>query len=769
VPNHKFPLSRRTVLPIVAALLFTAHTFAATHKLLHSFNPGGADGADPYAGLIADAADNLYGTTTQGGPDNAGTVFQLSPNGDGSWTEKVLHSFNFNYVDGRRPYASLILDAAGNLYGTTIYGGIRDAGTVFELSPNGDGSWTEKVLHSFGDENDGWAPQAALVLDSNGNLYGTTQYGGIHFCNGASCGTVFELSPREDGGWSEKVLHSFGNGSDGAGPVGSLIFDGAGNLYGTTSGGGIHNGCSGGCGTVFELTPREGGSWSETILHNFGHRDGTVPQAGLIFDATGNLYSTTSQGGIYDGGTVFSMQPRQGGGWTVTVLYNFNQEQNGGGPVGTLVMDRAGNLYGATSYGGSFYDYGAVFELKRRQGGGWTEAVLHSFGAPSDGSMPQAGLIIDAAGNLYGTTMVGGTYNWGAVFSLTPGQDGSWTESVLYSFNNRGRDGSLPGSGLLFDPAGNLYGTTIAGGIHTGCYYFAGCGVVYKLTPEQDGGWAKRVIHSFGNGNDGQTPSSGLIMDAAGNLYGATEYGGSNLGGAVYELIPQQDGSYTESVLHSFGDYSDGQYPGGSLVFDAAGKLYGTTSMGGIHETCQLESTCGTVFQLSPRPGGGWSETVLHSFGGGEDGSIPGAGLTLDASGNLYGTTSQGGLHDGGTVFELSPRQGGGWLETVLHSFNGDDGGAPASELIFDAAGNLYGTTLQGGIHDSGTVFELSPRQGGGWTETVLHSFGKGTDGSRPAGGLVFDNAGNLYGATQSGGVYTYTGTVFKLSPSADG
>ncbi len=271
-------------------------------KVLHSFGHG-TDGTLPRGGVVLDAAGNLYGTTFEGGIHGVGTAFELSPQADGVWTETVLHSFNG--ADGWFPEAGLIFDTAGNLYGTTGLGGIHEFGTVFELSPREGGGWAEKVLHSFNENGvDGSLPYASLIFDVAGNLYGTTYYGGIHTCEGHYCGTVFELSPK-DGGWSEKLLHSFGNGTDGTLPQSSLAIDAAGNLYGTTYYGGIHA-----AGVAFELSPREGGGWTETVLHSFGNgNDGADPQAGMIY-VDGNLYGTTYFGGGEDGfGTVFEITP----------------------------------------------------------------------------------------------------------------------------------------------------------------------------------------------------------------------------------------------------------------------------------------------------------------------------------------------------------------------------------------------------------------------------------------------------------------------------
>ncbi len=403
--------------------------------------------------------------------------------------------------------------------------------------------------------------------------------------------------------------------------------------------------------------------------------------------------------------------------------------------------------------------------------------VLHSFGNGTDGAQLFTGMIFDTAGNLYGVTFRGGIYNehgdggLGTVFELMPQPDGSWTEKVLHSFGH-GQDGFFPVGGLVMDAAGNLYGTTESGGFHNTCNL--GCGTVFELMPQEDGSWTEKVLHSFGNGTDGIFPEAGLVMDAAGNLYGTTTAGGihdcSNDGlfcGTVFELSPRGDGTWTERVLHSFGGGQDGLGPRAGVTFDSAGNLYGTTFKGGIHNTCYGE-TCGTVFELSPNGSGGWTERVLHSFNlNGTDGYLPYGGVILDTAGNLYGTTYGGGIHDQcglgcGTVFELSPRQDGGWTEKVLHSFNNRDGANPAASLVFDISGNLYGTTQMGGVDQAGAVFELTPNGRGGWTDRVLHNFSE--DGSYPYSNLILDATGNLYGTAYGGGINLY-GIVFEITP----
>jgi uncharacterized repeat protein (TIGR03803 family) len=388
----------------------------------------------------------------------------------------------------------------------------------------------------------------------------------------------------------------------------------------------------------------------------------------------------------------------------------------GGYPKAGLVFDSNGNLYGMTSLGGR-KDTGVVFKLTPNPDGSWKEKVLYSFCALtncSDGASPIFGdLVFDAAGNLYGTTSEGGivgcgsdnSVGCGVVFQLTPNADGSWTESVLHSFCAHCGDGNGPEGGLIFDPAGNLYGTARFGGTSEGCGG-SGCGTVFRLAPNSDGSWTESVLYNFPGSN--YSPGPYLIFDQGGNLYGATSANGN--GGTVFRLTPNADGSWTESALHHFSGGSDGQNPWAGLIFDPAGNLYGTTTEGGNLNYCN-GGGCGVVFKLTHNPDGSWREKVLYSFTGGRDGSVP-VSLIFDRAGNLYGTTVEGGnlslcnKFGCGVVFKLTPNSKGGWRETVLHSFQDQPGARPYAPLTFDATGNLYGTA-DGSFY--GSVFEITP------------------------------------------------------------
>ena len=387
--------------------------------------------------------------------------------------------------------------------------------------------------------------------------------------------------------------------------------------------------------------------------------------------------------------------------WATTTykrLHSFNGA-DGRDPATSLTFDSAGNLYGVTAAGGDF-DLGTVFKLSLVNGV-WTETVLHSFSGGSDGQDPHGGVTFDSAGNLYGTTVAGGTGGictgdgCGTVFKLTPVGD-SWSESIIYNFLG-GDDGFGPGSGLVFNSAGHLFSTTPDGGKFS-------AGTIFELKPTNTG-WKKRVIHHFTGGKDGSTGSLGrLVFDAAGNFYGIAELGGAFGSGTVYKMSPTPLGGWKLTTLYAFKGMPDAAFPYGGVILDSAGNLYGTTYFGGTFGM-------GTVYQLSESPFGTWQESVLYSFQGGTDGSLPTSTLVFSPSGRLYGTTTTGGRTscDCGTLFKLTP-VGVSWKEAVIHRFGGAvDGQSPNYELTLDSAGNLYGTTPVGGVNRLGTVFVITP------------------------------------------------------------
>jgi len=401
-------------------------------------------------------------------------------------TFAVIHSFNGS--DGANPVVGLTLDAAGNLYGATQFGGghgcnIGDCGTVFKLTHRGSG-WVLSLLYAFTGGADGKFPQARVTIGPDGTLYGTASTG----ASNDYYGVVYNLRPPAtvcksvSCPWTQTTIFPF-DFATGYYPSGDLIFDSSGHIYGTTSAGGEFQNCGGGgCGVVYELT-LSSGVWAEDILYNFTRgADGGQPRSGVIFDYAGNLYGTAPIDSFQDssGGVVFELTP-SGAHWTQTVLYHFQDASAGSAPNGGLIFDAAGNLYGTTTYGGSG-DGGTVFELSP-SGDNWNFNLLSSLmGLPGGYIGPYGKLVQDSAGNLYGSSVSGGVYNYGYVFKLTP-SNGGWIRTDLHDFTN-GSDGAWPYDGLIIDANGNLYGTTFIGGNPgEGCYYGFNCGVVFEITP----------------------------------------------------------------------------------------------------------------------------------------------------------------------------------------------------------------------------------------------------------------------------------------------
>jgi len=403
-PVFTIPL---TLAAIVLSIGSTASA-APQYKVLHAFGAGN-DGATVWGGLVRDSKGHLYGTTAGGGAYTYGSVFELTPDSGGKWTEQVLHSFQNNGSDGTEPSSTLILDGVGNLYGTTPDGANRHCtygcGVVFELTPHPSG-WSEAVLYRFPLPRGGCCPYAGVIRDAAGNLYGTAGY-------------PFELSPGSHG-WEEKVLSRFPGTDNGSEPFAGLVMDPSGSLYGTTEHGGGSPNCGGGCGTVFQVTPEPDGKWKEHVLHAFGNGDSMAfPGVGaLALDSAGRLYGTAS-GGTYAQGAVYRLSRGAGGGWKIAILHSFSGGAGGANPGAGVVMDKTGNLYGTTIDGGTGCDCGVVYKLAPQANGKWKYTVLHTF-IGSDGAQPDANLILDDKGNLYGTTAVGGTAGAGVAFELTP-------------------------------------------------------------------------------------------------------------------------------------------------------------------------------------------------------------------------------------------------------------------------------------------------------------------------------------------------------------
>jgi uncharacterized repeat protein (TIGR03803 family) len=399
-----------------------------------------------------------------------------------------------------------------------------------------------------------------------------------------------------------------------------------------------------------------------------------------------------------------------------------------------------------------------------------TEKILYTFTGGNDGAEPSSTLIFDQKGNLYGTTVLGGAHGYGNVFELSPNSDGTWTESVVYSFGAYAGDGANPddNNGLVFDSGGNLYGTTGGGGNSSTCPFGdQGCGTIFELSPNSGGGWKETILYNFNGGTDGASPGGGVIFDREGNLYGMADIGGNLMAcvggcGTVFKLTPKHR-AWSFSVLHAFSE-SDGGYPSTGLSLDSSGLLWGTTNSGGA---CGPYA-CGVVFKLG-RDGNGYH--VVFNF---EVEAQPGRSVPLFGrfKGHIVGTTASAGDSDSGTVFMLLPSPRRGYKLKTMYSFRGgDDGRTPLGTLVQAPSGGLYGTTSVGGGTEQvcndggcGTVYELAWQKHAGWRETVLYRFQGGTDGWYPDAGLVMDSGGNLYGTTVWGGMNN-EGTVFEITP----
>jgi len=414
-----------------------------------------------------------------------------------------------------------------------------------------------------------------------------------------------------------------------------------------------------------------------------------------------------------------------------------------------------------------------------------TFTVLHAFTGGDDGGVPSAGLAIDRSGKLYGTTFQNGAYGRGTVFRLAPGGSG-WIFTSLYEFTG-GSDGGWPVAKPTVASDGTLYGTTLAGGLNSSdCpgNGYSGCGVVFHLQPQPTickaatCPWIETVVYSFTggfyHGTDGWNPRAEVVFDQAGALYGTTYYGGTETRncaggcGTVFKLT-NSGGTWSENQLYSFAAGVDGAGPTAGLVFDSSGSLYGTTSHGGGGAGCG--GGCGIVFALTPS-GGGWAERILFGFQGGADGAGAWGGLVLDPSGNLYGATLAGPRGSCGVAYELTPSNGNWAFNVIADLLPGPCGEGSFASLVRDAAGNLYGTTYNGGAYGAGAVFRLTP-SANGWTYNSLHDFTFGDDGGLPESSLVLDEGGNIYGTASSGGsgggenCYPNEGcgVVFEITP----
>jgi uncharacterized repeat protein (TIGR03803 family) len=668
-------------------------------------------------GVVFAAGGKIYGSTAAGGNKNNGTVFELSPAAvpGRAWTHTVLYTFkgtSSHYLV--KPNAVTIHDGA--LYGTTQSGGgCNGCGTVFQLSPPAvaGGAWKETVLRKLsalnGDSN--------LVFDSNGALYGTS---GGPAPSGPN-GTVFQLTPPAVGGgaWTESVLHQFTGGTDGRFPQ-SLTWGADGALYGATFEGGSTDCGNAGCGTVYQLAPpaEAGGAWTESILYSFSGTHGAVPNSPLLFDGNGAIYGTTRTGYPSGNGTVFQLAPPTASGdpWTLKTLYDFTGSTYGDGPAGVV-------------FDGSSLD---------------VDVTNDGFSWGSDSPNVQ---------NLGAN---------GAMVQLAPPavSGGTWIASLMYGFG-AGSDGSSPRINLSADSAGNLYGTTYAGGTGLcGYSYVTGCGTVFELYPPKAAGdpWTESVLYSFQGGADGMGPNE-AIVDSSGVLFGTTQSGGSAGLGTAFELEPPgaPGGTWTLSVLRNFGN---GTNPLPAMAVDGNGALYYATYSGGANGA-------GVIYQLTPptAPGGAWTNTDIYGFVG--NGGAGGVVSLSFSNGILYGAT-YGQTPGRASVFRLNPPSVAGrqWTYSAYVFPSGRNNGNPVA-IAVGGDGSVYGVTatVKGANHTRlGTVFQLTPPgASGSWTYTRLYTF---TDDANPTALVI--GGGNLIGGARSAG--KGNSTLFQLTaPAAPG
>jgi uncharacterized repeat protein (TIGR03803 family) len=631
--------------------------------LLYSFKTNGVDGAHPYAALVQGSNGDFYGTTESGGVGGGGIIFEITPGG----ALTILHSFTGSGTDGSEPFAPLIVAADGNIYGTTSYGGTRNSGTIFRMTPQG--SWTN--LHSFTYGSDGALPWDALVQGTDGNFYGTTYEGGTY-----SYGTVFMITSAG----VLTPLYSFSNGKDGGYPYGALVQGPNGNFYGTSHGSSTFGAGTNSIGTIFEIT--SGGSL--TTLYRFTNGlDGANPIAGLVLGTNGNLFGVAETGGVI--------------GW--------------GGPIGSGSRIVAGTL-----------GWGTVFTVT--PGGAFTP--LCEFPGETEGANPGAGLIQATNGLLYGITERGGSNDDGTVFQMS--MDG--TVTTLYSFT-AGNDGAVPAAALVQGNDGSFYGTTYGAGL-------SNAGSIFKITPAG----ALTTLHTFTNGTDGGRPLAAMIQGTNGNFYGTTTSGGGKNGsGTVFQITP----AGTLTTLHTFTNGNDGGSPTAALVQGADGSFYGAAQTGGTNDN-------GTIFKISTS--GVFS--TLYLFKGGVDGANPSATLTLGNDGNFYGVCSYGGTTGNGNVFKITPAG----VPTTLYSFTGtNDGGDPEAPLVLASDGKLYGTTLFAAAA-YGTIFQITTNG----LFATLHSFTYLEVGPESYAAVVQAKNGNFYIANQGRGPNYNMGTILRLT-----
>ncbi len=558
-----------------------------------------------------------------------------------------------------------------------------------------------QAIHTFGE---GGPAFARLLQASDGNLYGTTFTGGAN-----TNGTVFQYTL----GGTLTTLYSFTGGNDGNSPEGNLAQTPDGYIYSTTRYGGANSN-----GTAFRIST----NGTLTTIYTFtGGSDGANPRSGLTMASDGNFYGTTIGGGAHTNGTIFRMTTNG----TLTTIYAFQGGTDGANPHTSLIQAKDGGLYGTTFAGGASGD-GTIFRITTNE----VYSVHYSFTGGLDGATPDATLLQASDGNLYGTTIAGGTLSQGVVFQIATN---GTTVSNLYSFTNK-TDGASPLAGLVQASDGNLYGSAYYAGAYSS-------GTLFQITTNG----TFTVLHAFTGASDVNQPVSDLIQAIDGILYGTTFIGGATDSGTIFSL--DLSGNFTS--LYAFQGTGDGANPDSNPILAADGNLYGTTINGGA-------SDAGTIFRLSTNG----ALTTIYSFAGAFAGGNPMSGLVQVADGSFYGTASA----QSGSIFQLTTNG----TFSLPYVFGGSFDGSGPNALTLGSDGNLYGTAYGGGANSYGTVFQfVPPAAGGGGTGTLntLHSFNGTNDGSNPVGGMVQTGDGNFYGTTSDFNLTSY-GTIFRISPA---
>jgi uncharacterized repeat protein (TIGR03803 family) len=656
----------------------------------------------------------LLGTTVYGGQKGVGSIFQT--NNTGSAFNK---DFSFYFSQLSHPSNSVMQAGNGLLYGTTEYGGANDLGMIFSYNII---SGTVTDIHDFGIGTDGQNPYGSLILANNSLLYGMTSGGGT---NGE--GTIFNYNINTS---TETITYSFGRDSaDGQNPYGSLFELNDSIFYGMTKSGGLY-----GDGTIFVYNINSDAGDTDIVIHNFGTgTDGQNPYGSLILASDGNLYGMTAYGGAYSSGVIFNYDISTA---TETVLWDFGYTTDGQNPLGSLIQVNNNLLYGMTEGGGANGD-GIIFNYDIST---ITETDVYDFGGDNDGQSPK-GSLIESTNNglLYGTTDLSGASGEGTIFSYNTTTS---TETDIHDFGS-GTDGQFPNGTLFQANNDSLYGMTDAGGANN-------AGTIFSYNTN---GGTVNDIHNFGKGAVGQYPYGSLLLASNGLLYGMTRYGGANVssingGGTIYSYNIFTD---VQSDIHDFGSDTDGQSPYGSLIQANNGLLYGMTEQGGTNDS-------GIIFSYNILTG---KDSVLHNFGSSTDGRNPYGSLIQLNDSLLYGMTRYGGVNDSGIIFSYNILTG---KDSDLHDFGSStDGKNPYGSLIQANNGLLYGMTYSGGTNDSGTIFSYNILTG---KDSVLHNFGSGTaDGQYPYGSLIQASDTLLFGMTYSGGA-NGEGIIFSYNIS---